>query len=905
MSSMYERAARELFASTDPDATTISMSFVELSGDVCSDLMNAFNPAQLLTGQDGGVYAFPIVEPEVSSDEELIAFINHGCKVRTTAATGVNDTSSRSHAILRIYISNSKNNTEGVLTLVDLAGSEHRIDSMYHSSERRKEGAGINASLMALKEVLRARACDKDASFSYRKSKLTMALKSSFSDPLARTVVIVTTSPASKDTEHSLNSLRHACVMSGKNPTAGGETRFMTGGRTTTENIGEVDVSAISRENRKNIKSGKGLSDLKTCNGNTSFGSSVASTELTKDEENKKRLRARRASERRAIASLTKEQKVSLQKARDQLGVNLRQQQRLRRSAQSSLSHPSPEQNLLAEQVTPSASHPLFDDVSNSYVDDNNVQPQKVATRGGIRLDIGVPNVQVPISAVGNTQPTANPKSKTATSTRKKVSKIRDLIFSDEYTPFAIKIKLFMAQLKKNGYSKEEVQSIIAKEEGADIDVTSSNNRMVHSPVQYDSTSHKSYQATGFGRPVTNSPPSSQNFGQNMSSRPPLVQNSPPRPHNVQDYPIGTSPQSQTQNSPHYQGDCIMTSTSSPGMSRAEAAKERRLQKEAEQQAARRKKIAQKSLNSAVTSAPTGDNSMIAQLEEQLNQPNLSAATKHAIKKKIAAHRAVLVREERKRNQDQRAAKEASRRQQQVSKKELDFSDGLESAAQSIQELKCTSTHEYTMPNTASIESMLSPRMKSVPQPSPIQKEFAGNVTQLTQPYQSSEISRPTIHQQNQFSRQEYNVHPPLVQSQQAHKPLNPDPQHTHPYWNQPQQHSQSDGGRHVPSNPHALERSNEIYHDRELYSRQYQPSMVSDSIDTLRLGAQNVIQSNDHPSFYRGHAGAEHSTSSATNVMFRSRSSGGAKGAISAAYNSPFATEYNYMNEKETHYMN
>ena len=47
---------------------------------------------------------------------------------------------------------------EGVLTLVDLAGSEHRIDSMYHGKERRKECASINSSLMALKDCIRARA---------------------------------------------------------------------------------------------------------------------------------------------------------------------------------------------------------------------------------------------------------------------------------------------------------------------------------------------------------------------------------------------------------------------------------------------------------------------------------------------------------------------------------------------------------------------------------------------------------------------------------------------------------------------------------------------------------------------------------------------------------------------------
>lgn len=40
-----------------------------------------------------------------------------------------------------------------------------------------------------------------------------MLLKSSFIDPKSRTVVIVCVSPSSKDTEHTLNSLRYASVM--------------------------------------------------------------------------------------------------------------------------------------------------------------------------------------------------------------------------------------------------------------------------------------------------------------------------------------------------------------------------------------------------------------------------------------------------------------------------------------------------------------------------------------------------------------------------------------------------------------------------------------------------------------------------------------------------------------------
>lgn len=45
----------------------------------------------------------------------------------------------------------------------------------------------------------------------------------SFSLPTARTIVIATVSPASKDTEHSLNTLRHACIMHGQQDKVAGK----------------------------------------------------------------------------------------------------------------------------------------------------------------------------------------------------------------------------------------------------------------------------------------------------------------------------------------------------------------------------------------------------------------------------------------------------------------------------------------------------------------------------------------------------------------------------------------------------------------------------------------------------------------------------------------------------------
>ena len=274
----------------------------------------------------------------------------------------MHDASSRSHALLRIYVQRNKSPVrdiaensedsgssssypEGVLTLVDLAGSEHRIDSMYHSADRRKEGAVINASLMALKECIRAKAAGKNASHQYRKSKLTMALKASFLAPTARTLVIATVSPASKDTEHSLNTLRHACIMDGQqgqgeepsdsatvasSNCAAVETRFITGGTVVREECGEVNVTDVAKKNMATKKAtGKDV-DAKTSNGNVVQGAAAAESHNTEMTE-RQRAKTRRASERRMYAKLTPHCKALLTASRVKLGSDERQQLRLRR----------------------------------------------------------------------------------------------------------------------------------------------------------------------------------------------------------------------------------------------------------------------------------------------------------------------------------------------------------------------------------------------------------------------------------------------------------------------------------------------------------------------------------------------------------------------------------------------
>lgn len=99
----------------------------------------------------------------IRSYEALAKLLVEGGTRRTTAATKMNATSSRSHAVLTLHITvTDTDDTDGVnesrkakLHLVDLAGSE-RADSTGATGAQLKEGAAINTSLSALGNVINA-----------------------------------------------------------------------------------------------------------------------------------------------------------------------------------------------------------------------------------------------------------------------------------------------------------------------------------------------------------------------------------------------------------------------------------------------------------------------------------------------------------------------------------------------------------------------------------------------------------------------------------------------------------------------------------------------------------------------------------------------------------------------------
>uniref|UniRef100_A0A8B9HTR5 Kinesin-like protein n=1 Tax=Astyanax mexicanus TaxID=7994 RepID=A0A8B9HTR5_ASTMX len=145
---------------------------------------------------------------------------------RTTASTGMNDASSRSHAIFTINFTQAKFDAEmpcetvSKIHLVDLAGSE-RADSTGATGVRLKEGGNINKSLVTLGNVISALADmsqmgggnsqlkKKQVFVPYRDSVLTWLLKDSLGGN-SKTIMIATVSPADVNYGETLSTLRYA-----------------------------------------------------------------------------------------------------------------------------------------------------------------------------------------------------------------------------------------------------------------------------------------------------------------------------------------------------------------------------------------------------------------------------------------------------------------------------------------------------------------------------------------------------------------------------------------------------------------------------------------------------------------------------------------------------------------------
>ena len=213
MSAIHELAVQELFSLLDESAQVV-VSYVELAGSSCRDMLNGGGAVDLMSDKRGEVQLCGMTELETSDPDELLSVMTAANNARSTCATGVHDQSSRTHAVCRVSI-RRPGKPDGMFTMVDLAGSERSKDSMYHDAQTQKETNDINVSLMALKDCVRE-ITKGAAHVNFRASSLTQVLRSCFTDKSACTVVIATVSPSSGDTDHTLGTLSHAILMDGQ-----------------------------------------------------------------------------------------------------------------------------------------------------------------------------------------------------------------------------------------------------------------------------------------------------------------------------------------------------------------------------------------------------------------------------------------------------------------------------------------------------------------------------------------------------------------------------------------------------------------------------------------------------------------------------------------------------------------
>uniref|UniRef100_A0A672IDY8 plus-end-directed kinesin ATPase n=1 Tax=Salarias fasciatus TaxID=181472 RepID=A0A672IDY8_SALFA len=204
---------------------SVEVSYMEIYCERVRDLLNPKNKGNLRVREHPllGPYVEDLSKLAVTSYTDIADLMDAGNKARTVAATNMNETSSRSHAVFTIVFTQKKHDSEtdlstekvSKISLVDLAGSE-RADSTGAKGTRLKEGANINKSLTtlgkvisALAEVVSSKKKKKTDFIPYRDSVLTWLLRENLGGN-SRTAMVAALSPADINYDETLSTLRYA-----------------------------------------------------------------------------------------------------------------------------------------------------------------------------------------------------------------------------------------------------------------------------------------------------------------------------------------------------------------------------------------------------------------------------------------------------------------------------------------------------------------------------------------------------------------------------------------------------------------------------------------------------------------------------------------------------------------------
>lgn len=250
MTGVVSRVAQALFGSgaAGPGGKhAITFSFFEILGTRCTDCLGDFvgaggpasvscvrgskNSSGVVIGEDltGAVVTRNLTEHAADTLDAFNRLIEVAAAHRTTRSTERNATSSRSHAVCTVRVARTDfppgaAPEAGILRIIDLAGSERASDSKAHDKATMKETKAINASLMSLKDCIRARtkaskfgaSNDTQCHVPYRRNRLTLLMKDVFDIGCRRicsTVVVANVSPLALDVAHSKNTMGYAAPL--------------------------------------------------------------------------------------------------------------------------------------------------------------------------------------------------------------------------------------------------------------------------------------------------------------------------------------------------------------------------------------------------------------------------------------------------------------------------------------------------------------------------------------------------------------------------------------------------------------------------------------------------------------------------------------------------------------------
>ena len=243
------RVIRDIFRCVHERETThmhtVKVSFLEIYNEEIKDLLNARDssstpPPYIREGPNNSIIVANSIEEVVATAQDTLACLIRGSQCRVVGSTAMNATSSRSHAIFSIILSQRKlsvpSQAEGgsattstasspadaVLAaggedeviqskfhFVDLAGSE-RLKRTGAVGDRMKEGININQGLLALGNCISALGGDKKAAHvPFRDSKITRMLQDSLGGN-SKTLMIACVSPADVNADETVNTLKYA-----------------------------------------------------------------------------------------------------------------------------------------------------------------------------------------------------------------------------------------------------------------------------------------------------------------------------------------------------------------------------------------------------------------------------------------------------------------------------------------------------------------------------------------------------------------------------------------------------------------------------------------------------------------------------------------------------------------------